>query len=390
MKVGINLSILILILTFNHSLWSQSQEFLEGYMITTNQDTIYGFLKDEKRNLISQRFLFKKTNNSPIQEVTPNEAIAFQLGPLFYFEAVDFKKEGIIEKHFLRKLVAGEAALYQYFSNPTYQYVLTKADESIQISKKDSLTIERVIPDNKYIGKIKYLLRECPSIVNAKSLEFGERALTKIVTTYNNYVNPNAVKNLGAKRKLTIKLGPVAGLRYYKMSVSSTQKPNVAYEDNNVGIQVGGLINLAYFRKIALQLGAVYTSYSAENVTTSFLGTISITTKIKNIEFPILLKYNFSTNQLSPYVYGGIRIGKLLDGNARRVRTQDGMLISDDNFTYEFKSNLGSEFGLGIALNVANKVPIQVELGYSKQGMRLDLTEDVGIRSLNLNTKLFF
>ncbi len=390
MKAKISLIVFISFLIFDNALIAQSQEYISGYMVSLNQDTIHGFIKDEKRNVLSERFLFKKTLMSAPQEMKTSSATAFHMIPHFYFESVDFKKDGVEKKHFLRKLVAGDAALYQYFSNPVFEYVLTKGKEAIQISKKDSLTIEGVLKDNKYIGKIKYLLRACPSIVNAKKLQFGEKALIKTVTEYNNYVNPSATKNLVTKRKLKVKLGLIAGLRFYNKSVSSAQPPNVAYKDNKLGFQIGGMLNLAYFRKIALQLGVLYTPYSAQNTTTNFLGTITVSSEITNLEFPLQLKYNLSTKKLSPYLYGGIRIGKLLDSKVRRVRSQDGMQLSDDNYEFEFTDNFGFDLGTGISINVANKLPIQIELGYSRQIMRLSLAEVISLNGLNLNTKVFF
>lgn len=385
----------LLMLTFlfvPYRLISQSQEFIQGYMITTSQDTIYGFIKDEKRVILSEQFLFKKTLEQTAQTISPELAIGFYIAPSFHFEQVDFKQGGMVKKLFLRKLVTGTANLYQYFKNPAYQYVITKqSGESTQISKKDSLTIAGVIADNKYIGQLKYLLRESPTIRAAKTFRFHERSLIGVVNEYNKFINPAVGQDLGDNRKLALQIGAMGGLRTYNMTVSKNQLPNVAYEDNNLGFQIGGLANLSYFRRVSLQLGVLYTTYAAENETTSFLGTITVSSKVRNIEFPIGLKLNLSTKVVSPYLYGGIRFANLLENTSRRIRFQSDVLISDDTYKLDFDSIFGIDFGIGLTLK-KNRLGFspQIELMYSRLRTSFGQLEDVGVNSLNLNAKIFF
>ena len=371
---------------------AQSNEYLKGYIITINQDTIEGYIKDEKRTAISQSFYFKKQKSQLAEKKTTSEVKGFFMAASFHFEAIDFEINGSTEKRFLRKLVDGATKLYQYYDESAYDYVVVKqSGKSLQITKKDTIINRKIIVDSKYLGQLKNFFRDCPTVPSVKSLKWNKKSLVKFVTDYDSCVNPDqAVANLSKGRRLKIKVGAQVGIRFLNADISGIQGGEKAYEDDIRVFQFGGLVSLAYFDRLTLQVGATYNTYDTEGLVEFTIGTFSLMRNIKNIEIPINVKYNlFTKKKLVPYVIAGVRPGIFLSGEEIEIETRVGVPTTN-SFDLDYDHVFGINLGIGLSYKITESLEGQLEFGYDSLGMNIKVNQDITFKGFALNTKVFF
>jgi len=351
---------------------AQSNEYLKGYIITINQDTIEGYIKDEKRTAISQSFYFKKQKSQLAEKKTTSEVKGFFMAASFHFEAIDFEINGSTEKRFLRKLVDGATKLYQYYDESAYDYVVVKqSGKSLQITKKDTIINRKIIVDSKYLGQLKNFFRDCPTVPSVKSLKWNKKSLSK-------------------GRRLKVKIGAQVGIRFLNADISGIQGGERAYEDDIRVFQFGGLVSLAYFDRLTLQVGATYNTYDTEGFVEFTIGTFSLMRNIKNIEIPINVKYNlFTKKKLVPYVIAGVRPGIFLSGEEIEIETRVGVPTTN-SFDLDYDHVFGINLGIGLSYKITESLEGQLEFGYESLGMNLNINQGIIFRGFALNTKVFF
>ena len=86
MKISTAFIVCISLFFLSNELTAQSKEYIKGYMVTLENDTIGGYIKDDKREVLAYQFSFKKTMDGRAQTITPPEAKGFYFAPSFYFE----------------------------------------------------------------------------------------------------------------------------------------------------------------------------------------------------------------------------------------------------------------------------------------------------------------
>lgn len=394
MKISTIFLSCLFVLLLSTNLTAQSKEYVKGYMITLENDTINGYIKDDKREVLAYQFLFKETFDGKPRTIIPIESNGFYFAPSFYYESrlINSAREKK-EKQFIRKLVDGNVDLYQVVKGKLYEYVLVKErGEQLQIAKNDVVVDNKVISDDKYIGALKYFLKDCDNIVvNTKVVRYNEKLITRLIQKYNSCKDPNGKnQTLGEGRKLKLKVGLTVGFRRYKMKVSDLQPPNRLYEGNGAGLRFGGLVSLAYFRKLSLQTGIIYNRYAVEGEYFYTLGFGQLRHEITNLEVPFLLKYNFSTKKTAPYFIGGIHLGKLLKGTSSEVRFAAGNVVLDEEYELTLNNIVTYAAGFGVAIQLGNSTALNLDVMFNRTIMHLKVLPDTTVSGIVLSSSIFF
>jgi len=380
-------------LLLTNSSSAQSQEYLKGYMITPSQDTVRGYIKDDRRVNLLNQFSFKKDMKSEAKTVSYSEAKAFYFEPFFHFDLIDVGSEDIEQPKFLRKLADGYVDLYQYPNGNFTDYALIRENgEKLLIAKRDSASDTQYKEDKRYFGQLKYFFKDCVDIAaNTKSINYDEKTLIQLVKQYNKCVRPNEQgMNLEKKRKLTVKVGLNAGYNFYTIETLINQLPKIPTEAQGSALQFGGLVSLSYFRKLSLKTGVLYSKYSSDFENSFSLGTRKITHEIEVLEFPIYLKYNLTNNKIAPYLIGGMRIGKALDANSSETRiavTND--VLFDEAYELTFTRILGYSAGAGLNMQLG-KTDVDLALTYGVIEMTLGVEVDVIVSGFLLGGSIYF
>ncbi|MEM9884652.1 MAG: outer membrane beta-barrel protein [Bacteroidota bacterium] len=361
----------LFLLFFVHNTYysiAQDNQYLKGYLITAEKDTIEGYIRDDRRIQLSQQFYFKSDLDARPKIFDTKTANGFYLSPATYFEKGKIEINGTLEDRFLEKLVDGYTRLFKYTAEQRNNYLFLKpTGESLQIEKRDSMGQQAYFEDKKYIGEIKYFFKDCSDfITNPPALRYDERSLSKAVVKYNRCVRPEEKgRQIRRSRRLRIGIVPVVGLQRYNIETSMLQAPKIATEDQGVATQFGGLLSAYIFKSISFRTGLLYGKYLSQDEEVFSLETAEISHEIRILEFPLELKYNLNNNKFSPYLVGGVRFGQVLDSNAENAIIILGEVASRTSIPLTFEKVFGMSAGLGLTTQISERIDLNLEATYN-------------------------
>lgn len=125
------------------------------------------------------------------------------------------------------------------------------------------------------------------------------------------------------------------------------------------GLMIGAFADIGLSRTIYIRPGLRYVSKGFS----STVNGISFTERLTYLEIPAFLKVSFPLTEIKPYLIAGPTIGIQLSANEEAT---DGLQTqtSDASSIYE-SVDFGLFFGGGIDFNVASKIDIFAQTGYS-------------------------
>ncbi|MEM7550285.1 MAG: hypothetical protein AAF363_11445 [Bacteroidota bacterium] len=179
-----------------------SQEsFVDGYIITLENDTIRGTTRD-RSSTKNYDFLKFKLNGETVKYF-PDQIIGYGYDDKYF-------SSGIEDGVFVEALVLGELSLYKYRD----MFFVKYDGVSFRLQKKDSITtrqgVKRIVEDNKWKGVFLYVINEKSEVERDKlheRLSFNEKSLTKEVIHYNDRNSDNYIVFKDQKAWLKIAFG---------------------------------------------------------------------------------------------------------------------------------------------------------------------------------------
>ena len=117
----------------------KAQYFYEkGVIVTTDGDTIKGFIRDEKGSKLHTEVFFRREEDGLIERYTPNDLQAFMLLPNQYYESHDViiknkSSERVHQRMFLCQIQEGYARVFKLIRNKNESYFVKKqGDTTVQ------------------------------------------------------------------------------------------------------------------------------------------------------------------------------------------------------------------------------------------------------------------
>jgi hypothetical protein len=165
--------------------------YVSGYIITNQQDTLAGWinLRTDKNN--QKRCEFKPDLKLAAQTYLPGEIAGYRFTDAGkYYVSREIELNGTPQKVFLEFLVKGIMNLY-YYEDETDYFFFENEDGKMEIVSQKPERIEngRIYTDNKYIGQIRYIFRDYQPIVEeANKLQFNQKSMIEIAKEYHNEV----------------------------------------------------------------------------------------------------------------------------------------------------------------------------------------------------------
>lgn len=392
MKKLIPLLLIVIILGCISDLQAQSAEYIEGYILNRQNEKIEGLILDTGERQLAHSIKFKKTPNSSIIEYTSDDLQGFFFEPSFHYQRIGITLNDKTENKLLRKYVQGPTSLYRYTTELEEHFIVIKnTGEQTQVSKSNKLSKDKIIIDNAYVGKLKSFLKDCNEFYTIKNIKWNAKSLSDLIMNYNECVSTSEPSTyLGQKRKLKIRPGIVVGYKNLNLDVSNLQEPKRAYKQDISSIQFGAYASLFYYRKLSLQIGALYNQLNSETEIEFTLGTLDVTHDISFIEIPVSLRYNLSGKRASPYLIFGVQSGVFLNGESSIAETIVDTPGPIENFDLDYNRIFGMHAGIGYSFQMTNNMEGSLELSYARTGLIFDADEDIVLSGLNLNGKVSF
>lgn len=330
--------------------------YRKGLIITNNQDTIVGLIKDCGNSRNANECLFKETRKSPLVKYTPSEISAYHMFGYkkFVSRKVFSRKE--FKGQFIEVLFEGNINLYYHFKGKDVLYYAEKPGESLIGLENELFTVSTPLSDpnaytlyrNKYdieskvyIDTLYSMMKDQKNIANQLvELEYNANPLISVFKAYSEQTCESANCNKYEKDRRIGKdrFGIYSGLELFQVSFEEYGYTSSFFSSVPVGILYN--IPLSRFNeRFSLQLELNYTKYQFSS-DLSDIRYFSI--QSNKVSLPISLHYKFSTYKFSPIVGIGKAMGFIFGSDVSTNLIEDE--FNSDLEPLIYKSHRGSWF----------------------------------------------
>lgn len=331
MKYKYYILILVLVLIVIHKAHSQSG-LREGYIVTNDNDTIYGFISNRGYYNNTKECFFKKEIGSSFIKYLPFEIKGYRIVGNKYYTSKKIRIENEDRQIFAEFLVEGIANLYYYRDNSRKErYYIEKKDENIvELTNEKKEFSENGIRyqrnSNSYISVLKYTFRDCPTILaEVDKATLNRKSLCIIVEKYHDCVCDDKVciNYLEQIPRPKFTYGFTLGLSHTKMNfINGTE----GQSDYSRSIPFGGFINITTpleNERLSVQLEMIYenihfgestfinsTTQNYDYYGQTNFGNYSLYSLVsfdyKSICFPAFFKFEYPLRKITPIVGIGV------------------------------------------------------------------------------------
>lgn len=195
-------------------------EFISGFVISNENDTIQGLLK-EQLSPEGYDILVKKSGQSQATKYSPQEIKQYYLSTGELFETHSILVNNTPTKVFFKCQIKGEVSFYTYFDISLVDrfYIHSKENgirELILTKKKKynkSARTAYLHSQNQYIGELMYLLQDCSTIrAAAEKTKLSTKSIKALFLNYYNCTGKSFTKYRSTKSKPSKKWDVEAGL----------------------------------------------------------------------------------------------------------------------------------------------------------------------------------
>lgn len=357
-------------------------DFRNGFIITTEGDTVKGFIDYGEGTKNFRSCKFRQAGNNDIVVYNPDQIMGFGFFNDKYLETRIIPTEtDVLEKVFVEVLVKGSATLYKYRlrffvqNNGNELHELTNEEQEVVYNGK------KVIRNsNSHIGILSYLLSDCDKLKGRiERVRFDEKSLTKLIAGYNTCVGSSNTIFKEEKPWATMSYGFSIGFNSSLLKIESTIIDNhylTAGFDRANSLIIGPSFRISAPRmneRISFNGNILYMSakYLSNNSIqrSAYLERNDVNVELKQLKIPIGLTYSLPEKKLTPYASVGMSFTLHLSSSSRRIfeRERDGIVQNFDEKAIDTTNNhFGYWFGLGIKNTVSPKLRVFFELRYEQ------------------------
>lgn len=270
------------------SLISFSQEnYLPGFIITTQQDTLSGFIDYRNWSRNPAKIQFKNKLDAAKINYTTQDIHKFGVHNEIYVSAIvetEISSSQVnnlsespqlnirTDTTFLQIIIDGSKSLLYYNTSTDKEQFYIKIDTTFHLLIHKKYTkidrgLKNIIENNKFQGQLIYYLENCPSVGSkAKNAQYNKRSLEKLFLSY--YACSQSVPKFHKKvEKVSFTFGILAGISSTKVNFGGDTYSNFLISTNFPTSQniTGGLFfNLILARnqkKWSIYNDLIYRSY---------------------------------------------------------------------------------------------------------------------------------
>lgn len=378
--------------------YSQS-DFRDGYIITNENDTIYGKIDYNAGSKNFHSCVFKKDLKAV--SYTPKEIKGYRFNgdKAFQSKVIDINNEGVTV--FSEVIVKGRASLYKYMDS----FFIEKGDSVFHKLYSQKKEVEAngktfIQQTNTHRGILNYILSDCKEIGSQiQRVNLFEKELTILIEDYNNCFEGTHIVYKSSKPWVKSIVGLFGILDVSQLNMesdnSSSELLNSNFE-NSSSLAIGLSIDILSPRlneRISLH-GDVFYLNSKYTLFTENKGSVinrdEVFIELEQIKIPLGVRYTFPEKLFAPYFNLGISSIIHISSDTKWIRETE---INKTIKTYESEgfsvkgNQLGIWGGVGVVKSVSNKVSGYIELRYEKTD---GITQNSLLTGLNSSIKNFY
>jgi len=374
-------SIISFILTFSFLQIVAQDNYLKGFIINIDGDTIKGFVNYLGNKKNSQFCLFKHSDSVPPEKFLPGEINSYGFLNSKYFVSIQLPGNQNREVlGFAECLVRGRVSLYLYTEKSEKGHYYVEKNDTVKELKTIKVQKEGgFYKYQEYKGILFVYLKESEKSLSAiPNTRLVRSDLIKLIHNYNLEVEPENLIfvskiNSKIKRKKWIRIKPGVQLGYFSSKLSFDEKNSPFIKNNSVNTynNYSGRFRLQLLfpyisKKISINTGLHFTKFYFEGEYHPYYSSKSFKIELENINVPIWLQYTVLNKNVSPYLSFGFIVGHNLLDN---VETLNNFFFQKYDVSYSIYKqvrNNGSGILLAVGLNyrLINKIETSFEIMY--------------------------
>lgn len=377
-KLVLKTFILFIIAFFSQDCLSQSN-FIPGYIITNQNDSISGFINYKNWNKNPNKIEFKNNLDSATIIYTPNNIIELSVNNNLYasrtFDVeISPRNNNNLEKNpnlkiktvsdFVQVLYKGKKSLYYHKDVNDNFYINNDGSLMLLTHKKYKKDNNSIAKNDKFKGQLQLYLNDCPSISsNINRASYNSNSISQIFKKY--YTCIEDEPEYSKTPKTRIEKGVFIGASTSSLKFNENDKYPYLSEkfETSTNFSFGVFCNIILSEDIAtwslnneIQYYSYKTSNRYEDVENENIYTTS-DSKLEHsfIKLNVLPKYKFPiNNKLSLFFNGGATIGLVIsEENSREI---DSKVYSNETRATKHviptdNKELGLILGAGIDFN---------------------------------------
>lgn len=330
---------LILAGVFATQLAYSQGDYVPGYVINNDLDTIFGFVESKNWVINPVRINFKTSMESEPVSYSPTEIVEFSTGEKSYISGiVDVEVTSVqlgeltdnpqldlrIDTVFLLTISQGAKSLYYYMNSQgrVNYYIMQEDGLELLVYKRYLRMIngKRVLTENKkYLGQLRLYLNDCEKVKSKlENVTYDENSLSKLFQLYNECTSSENVFQK-KEEKVQIEYGALGGVTLTSLNFEGDGFAELikADFDKSYNPTVGLYLEIRlpnYMKKFSFynelllttyKVKGTYLDYTHEDFYSSFISEIGSTTlKINN-----LIRYTYPIGNSSVFINAGISSG---------------------------------------------------------------------------------
>ncbi|PNW27380.1 outer membrane beta-barrel protein [Formosa algae] len=373
----LNLIFLLSILTS----YSQTN-YVEGKIITNDNETISGFINDKQWISTPSKIEFKQGENTKIY--TSNDILGFEIGEnRFISKTVSLdvtnqslnqmeigdKAEFENKRIFLNTLVEGKASLYEYFDYRSHFFIKIN-DEFQELIYRKILRKEKINGNSKtlkseykkYQGQVGLYFSDCKSIT-INNFDYKRKQLQKLFNEYNACMSTGSNYSREVKHD-KIDLYVNAGVSFSNFKVDNQKGVLKGFPDQNFTIPVFGIAADFNFKedikKWSLYTELTYRSMKRDiyylqdfsDVNSDLKNELNMDFQSSTLQLITMLRYKFAIKNTNVIPFVNLGIGLSLDINSTsdlvEVRAGTGQVITYEDALYFNTAYFNYPMGVGV------------------------------------------
>jgi hypothetical protein len=340
-------------------LFSQ-ENFLPGYAINNNGDTLKGYI-DYRKWEINPQFIYYKSNLENLgDKFSPNQIRKFSVNNEIFESAtvktvINPDKINNVETNtklllktdtvFLQSVIIGDKSLFYYINNEEKEHFYIKQDSIFNLLIYNKYKITRdgkdLIGENKnFTGQLLLYLNDCQYIKDKlASATYTKKSLQNIFKYYYNCTNKTTSYQKN-KETTTFDFGFLAGSSITKLNLKGSSSPvltNIEYS-LSVNLLAGLFCDITlpmYHQKWSFNNELIYTSYKVKGRFNDYINENNYT--IHNVEFGYsylklntMFRFKYPIHNYFLYLNFGITNGyAVVEKNTNRKISNYYTIITD-------------------------------------------------------------
>jgi hypothetical protein len=374
--------ILLLLITAPFNVVFGQANFMEGRIITLQNDTLFGLIKDGFTPRDSRVCIFKESKNATPVKYYPNDLQSYQIQGGKYYVAKDVTVKGENKRVFTLVLLEGDLNLYHQRDDREISYFIEKdPGELIALVNRDR---EFELKSNwGYYGFTSYSDWKIPEyrdtlydlfsdsrVVQSQvySVKYTPKSFLKITKAYvrETCQGSNCISYENQMRSTRERFGFFTGVFLSKINFEDSPD---SYMKTTVPIGVFYSIPLSFLHdRLSFQNEVIYRWMEYDELYNIPNETIYSKLKWDVVGVPLSIQYRYSVKKVSPVIGFGKEFGFVVNSDIVAITEgkfpEDEPIITSNEFIYKNQKggwflDLGCDFELNSNISLFSNIRIQ-------------------------------